>query len=69
MSAITLPRILLKLVGRYDGLALDSWTRAKFFRVRNKVARPRTRKSRVSTRASIPGEAWPLVRYDSRLDG
>ena len=27
---------LLKLVGRYDGLASDSWTRAKFFRVRNK---------------------------------
>jgi N-glycosylase/DNA lyase len=26
---------LLKLIGRYDGLALDSWTRAKFFRVRN----------------------------------
>jgi 3-methyladenine DNA glycosylase/8-oxoguanine DNA glycosylase len=26
---------LLKLVGRYDGLALDSWTRAKFFRIRN----------------------------------
>jgi 3-methyladenine DNA glycosylase/8-oxoguanine DNA glycosylase len=26
---------LLKLVGRYDGLALDSWTRAKFFEVRN----------------------------------
>jgi 3-methyladenine DNA glycosylase/8-oxoguanine DNA glycosylase len=26
---------LLKLVGRYDGLALDSWTRAKFFHVRN----------------------------------
>jgi len=26
---------LLKLVGRYDGLALDSWTRAKFVRVRN----------------------------------
>ncbi len=26
---------LLKLVGRYDGLALDSWTRAKFIRVRN----------------------------------
>jgi 3-methyladenine DNA glycosylase/8-oxoguanine DNA glycosylase len=26
---------ILKLVGRYDGLALDSWTRAKFFRVRN----------------------------------
>lgn len=26
---------LLKLVGRYDGLALDSWTRAKFFSVRN----------------------------------
>ena len=26
---------LLKLLGRYDGLALDSWTRAKFFMVRN----------------------------------
>jgi 3-methyladenine DNA glycosylase/8-oxoguanine DNA glycosylase len=26
---------LLKLVGRYDGLALDSWTRTKFARVRN----------------------------------
>ncbi len=27
---------LLKLVGRYDGLALDSWTRAKFANVRNR---------------------------------
>ena len=27
---------VLKLLGRYDGLALDSWTRAKFFEVRNK---------------------------------
>jgi N-glycosylase/DNA lyase len=27
---------LLKLLGRYDGLALDSWTRAKFFAVRNR---------------------------------
>ena len=27
---------LLKLLGRYDGLALDSWTRAKFAKVRNK---------------------------------
>ena len=26
---------LLKLLGRYDGLALDSWTRARFFEVRN----------------------------------
>ena len=26
---------VLKLLGRYDGLALDSWTRAKFFEVRN----------------------------------
>ena len=26
---------LLKLLGRYDGLALDSWTRSKFFKVRN----------------------------------
>ncbi len=27
---------LLKLIGRYDGLALDSWTRAQFARARNK---------------------------------
>jgi 3-methyladenine DNA glycosylase/8-oxoguanine DNA glycosylase len=26
---------LLRLLGRYDGLALDSWTRARFFQVRN----------------------------------
>jgi len=26
---------LLKLLGRYDGLALDSWTRAQFARLRN----------------------------------
>ncbi|MEK6283509.1 MAG: Fe-S cluster assembly protein HesB [Acidobacteriota bacterium] len=26
---------VLKLIGRYDGLALDSWTRAKFYEVRN----------------------------------
>lgn len=26
---------VLKLLGRYDGLAIDSWTRAKFFSVRN----------------------------------
>jgi N-glycosylase/DNA lyase len=26
---------LLKLLGRYDGLALDSWTRAKFYAVHN----------------------------------
>jgi N-glycosylase/DNA lyase len=26
---------LLKLLGRYDGLALDSWTRAKFYSVHN----------------------------------
>ncbi len=26
---------LLKLIGRYDGLALDSWTRAQFAKIRN----------------------------------
>lgn len=26
---------LLKLLGRYDGLALDSWTRARFFEIRH----------------------------------
>jgi 3-methyladenine DNA glycosylase/8-oxoguanine DNA glycosylase len=27
---------VLKLIGRYDGLALDSWTRATFSRLHNK---------------------------------
>lgn len=35
---------LLKLVGRYDGLALDSWTRAKFSRVRNRGRKTADRK-------------------------
>lgn len=35
---------LLKLLGRYDGLALDSWTRAKFFQVRNKGRKANDRK-------------------------
>ena len=26
---------LLKLIGRYDGLALDSWTRAQFAKAHN----------------------------------
>ena len=34
---------MLKLLGRYDGLALDSWLRSKFTRVRNK-GRPATDK-------------------------
>lgn len=28
---------LLKLIGRYDGLALDSWLRAQFYKKRNKT--------------------------------
>ena len=35
---------LLKLLGRYDGLALDSWTRAKFFQVRNKGRKAKDKK-------------------------
>ncbi|PWT92744.1 MAG: hypothetical protein C5B55_05735 [Blastocatellia bacterium] len=35
---------LLKLLGRYDGLALDSWTRAKFFEVRNNGKKTTDRK-------------------------
>ncbi len=35
---------LLKLLGRYDGLALDSWTRAKFFKVRNNGRKANDRK-------------------------
>ena len=27
---------MLKLIGRYEGLALDSWVRAKFARMHNK---------------------------------
>jgi N-glycosylase/DNA lyase len=35
---------LLKLLGRYDGLALDSWTRAKFFQIRNNGRKARDTK-------------------------
>jgi N-glycosylase/DNA lyase len=35
---------LLKLVGRYDGLALDSWTRATFARIRNRGRKATDRK-------------------------
>ena len=48
---------LLKLLGRYDGLALDSWTRAKFFQVRNNGRKAMTRRSRATTRDSTSGAA------------
>ena len=52
---------LLKLVGRYDCLALDSWVRAKFARTRGRAGagapRLTMRRSRASTRASTPGAA------------
>ena len=35
---------LLRLVGRYDGLALDSWTRNKFARIRNSGRKASDRK-------------------------
>src|ERR1043165_541247 len=35
---------LLKLLGRYDGLALDSWTRARFFKIRNSGRKPNDKK-------------------------
>jgi N-glycosylase/DNA lyase len=35
---------LLKLLGRYDGLALDSWTRARFFEIRNKGRKAKDQK-------------------------
>ena len=44
---------LLKLLGRYDGLALDSWTRAKFFTVRNNGRKTSDKK---------------IVRYYSRFN-
>ncbi len=44
---------LLKLLGRDDGLALDSWTRAKFSQVRNKGRKANDKK---------------IARYYSRFD-
>jgi N-glycosylase/DNA lyase len=44
---------LLKLLGRYDGLALDSWTRAKFYEIRNKGRKANDKK---------------IARYYSRFD-
>ena len=44
---------LLKLVGRYDGLALDSWTRAQFAKTRNQ-GRPASDKK--------------ILRFYSRFD-
>ena len=35
---------LLKLLGRYDGLALDSWTRARFYELRNKGRKAKDKK-------------------------
>jgi N-glycosylase/DNA lyase len=35
---------MLKLVGRYDGLALDSWVRGKFSRIRNGARKASDRK-------------------------
>mgnify|MGYP003694276423 CR=1 FL=1 len=49
---------LLKLLGRYDGLALDSWTRAKFFPYEIMDARPPTRRSLVTIHASKNGADW-----------
>src|SRR5215212_2029493 len=35
---------LLKLLGRYDGVALDSWTRARFFQIRNNGRKAKDKK-------------------------
>jgi hypothetical protein len=59
---------LLKLVGRYDGLALDSWTRAKFFKVRNNGKKTTDKKLHATIRASMSA-AGTLVRHDPGLDG
>jgi len=44
---------LLKLIGRYDGLALDSWTRAKFAEMRN---------------GGRPANDKKILRFYSRFD-
>ena len=46
---------LLKLLGRYDGLALDSWTRARFFESATTAAKRTTKRSLVTTRDSTSG--------------
>jgi len=50
---------LLKLIGRYDGLALDSWTRAQLRESATTVAPLMIRKSVAITRVSIHGAGWP----------
>jgi N-glycosylase/DNA lyase len=35
---------LLKLLGRYDGLALDSWTRSRFYELRNNGRKAKDKK-------------------------
>ena len=46
---------VLKLLGRYDGLALDSWTRARFSLSEIMDARPLTRRLLATTHASKNG--------------
>ncbi len=59
---------LLKLVGRYDVLALDSWVRAKFAQSAQQGARLRRQKDRALLLALRPlARPRPLVRHDARL--
>jgi N-glycosylase/DNA lyase len=46
---------VLKLLGRYDGLALDSWTRTKFFPYEIMDAKPQIRRSHATIHASKSG--------------
>ncbi len=59
---------LLKLLGRYDGLALDSWTRAKFFQSQKQRPESERQKDRALLLA-LQRVARPraLVRRDARL--
>jgi N-glycosylase/DNA lyase len=55
---------LLKLLGRYDGLALDSWTRARFFEIRNKG-----RKANDKLVLSADGKSLTVTRHSESPRG
>ena len=61
---------LLKLIGRYDGLALDSWTRAKFFDCQKQWPQSHGQKNcSLLLALQRMARSCPLVRHDARLVG
>lgn len=58
---------LLKLLGRYDGLALDSWLRSQFYKKHNKNKRCSDKK--IAARYSKYGEWQGLVLWCDMTEG